>query len=669
MAGEIAPRNNAGLGDIAQLFLGKSSSGSSNTAGAISGSRTTQESVAPGAVDAVVKAILEGSQGLAAVANGQRRAGLYNSSTNNLMVNDLVARAAAEGAKLNKSTTVTDTQSTVQNQGTAQRTNPQIKPGTAIGASIVSSLIPKDVKTGIKNRIMGTDDGAPVRTAGAAKQNLDDPTETDVSDYISRNDGATASGLDSQNIGGLTIDNTGEATAGAFGTNFTDGFTDSGSVDAAATAIIDGFTEIDYSGAVDAGADIAAEFDYSNFDLGFADGGMVRKRDSENLFQRRKAALDAGMDAADSGNDNQEAFKRRMDQQTREEDAKGKPKTFMQRLIPTFADGGMVRLKGYADGGLVDLANTGLRKKGATGAAVLGTADGDQSVSDVVARSLTEGTSATNTASRKDTTGRGRLVANTGDLSASGTDSGEASTATPGATGSGIGTTAAGVVGLTNAALGISAPGAIGLASATNNAAAVNAAISGMIGVISPMLGVVTQLALSQVNNPDSLENAAATASAANTSPNATEGLAAIGNVSDADPLDAVVDAITQETLVATPDINASLDAPVNTPTPGVGSGSNPGPAGVGTEGGGTATSSDGSGVGTGDGTGTAFKQGGKVNGPGTTTSDSILARLSDGEHVTKAKSVQLFGEDFMDAVNQGDPQRAIVEMFKKGLV
>lgn len=47
-----------------------------------------------------------------------------------------------------------------------------------------------------------------------------------------------------------------------------------------------------------------------------------------------------------------------------------------------------------------------------------------------------------------------------------------------------------------------------------------------------------------------------------------------------------------------------------------------------------------------------ALAGGGHIHGPGTGTSDSILARVSDGEHVTKAAAVSHYGRSFMDAVN-----------------
>jgi TP901 family phage tail tape measure protein len=48
------------------------------------------------------------------------------------------------------------------------------------------------------------------------------------------------------------------------------------------------------------------------------------------------------------------------------------------------------------------------------------------------------------------------------------------------------------------------------------------------------------------------------------------------------------------------------------------------------------------------------FNPGGKVAGPGTSTSDSIPALLSDGEYVIKASSVNKYGVETMDALNAG---------------
>ena len=46
------------------------------------------------------------------------------------------------------------------------------------------------------------------------------------------------------------------------------------------------------------------------------------------------------------------------------------------------------------------------------------------------------------------------------------------------------------------------------------------------------------------------------------------------------------------------------------------------------------------------------YDNGGGVNGPGTGTSDSIPAYLSNGEYVVKASAVQQYGKDFFDGLN-----------------
>ena len=56
------------------------------------------------------------------------------------------------------------------------------------------------------------------------------------------------------------------------------------------------------------------------------------------------------------------------------------------------------------------------------------------------------------------------------------------------------------------------------------------------------------------------------------------------------------------------------------------------------------------------------FRSGGFVSGPGTATSDSVPAMLSNGEYVINASSVNKFGEGFLDSINSGQ-----LPGFKKG--
>lgn len=61
-----------------------------------------------------------------------------------------------------------------------------------------------------------------------------------------------------------------------------------------------------------------------------------------------------------------------------------------------------------------------------------------------------------------------------------------------------------------------------------------------------------------------------------------------------------------------------------------------------------------GAGQGGGDTKAPGFAAGGQIRGSGTGTSDSILARVSNGEFIMRAKAVRKWGSDFMRAINAG---------------
>lgn len=63
------------------------------------------------------------------------------------------------------------------------------------------------------------------------------------------------------------------------------------------------------------------------------------------------------------------------------------------------------------------------------------------------------------------------------------------------------------------------------------------------------------------------------------------------------------------------------------------------------------------------------FAGGGEVHGPGTETSDSILARLSRGEFVINAAAVKRIGTNYLNRLNRGDVyhMRVTIPKFAKG--
>lgn len=81
-----------------------------NLIGAFKGTNstsTTKSNVTPQGMNALIQQILGSAQGLSAVASGQKGAGVYNSSTNQLLINDLITRTAGELAKAQAGSTTT----------------------------------------------------------------------------------------------------------------------------------------------------------------------------------------------------------------------------------------------------------------------------------------------------------------------------------------------------------------------------------------------------------------------------------------------------------------------------------------------------------------------------------------------------------------------------------
>jgi hypothetical protein len=86
------------LTNILDIVAGKSST------------QTTKSNVSAEGVNAILQQILGGTQGLAQVASGQKSAGMYNATTNQQLINDLITRTSGEVAKQTAGTTTTTKQ-------------------------------------------------------------------------------------------------------------------------------------------------------------------------------------------------------------------------------------------------------------------------------------------------------------------------------------------------------------------------------------------------------------------------------------------------------------------------------------------------------------------------------------------------------------------------------
>jgi hypothetical protein len=126
---------------IEMTDFGKNLFGTSRTQ-TISGSTQTQGlDITKQGFDRVLQQLMESSQGLAPILQGQKQAGLYNSTVNTQLLSEFMTRAAGELAKLQAKQVTTDTGKTVKDetQGLVRNKDAQV----ATGAMILKSLLTK----------------------------------------------------------------------------------------------------------------------------------------------------------------------------------------------------------------------------------------------------------------------------------------------------------------------------------------------------------------------------------------------------------------------------------------------------------------------------------------------------------------------------------------------
>lgn len=152
---------------------------------------TESTSVTPEAIQAAIQKALEGNSGLAAISNGQKSAGVYNSTVQTQLVNDLMTRAASEA--LAKSSTKTATTTKVDSGTAGALASP-----TALGSLAAIQALSKDGgvmsvldKVGkaksLTDLFSNTAD-----TAGVAASAADVSAAVGSSDFVSNiNDGAS----------------------------------------------------------------------------------------------------------------------------------------------------------------------------------------------------------------------------------------------------------------------------------------------------------------------------------------------------------------------------------------------------------------------------------------------------------------------------------------------
>lgn len=614
----------SGVANLAGLFLGSNStvtnSGGTTTVTESGGTTTMtqQESVSQAAVDALVNSILSGTQGLAAVSSGQKGAGLYNSSTNSMLVNDLIARSAAEGAKLNKTTTnTTVTSPTTRTQVAPQTTSTTVTPAkinpiTAAGALAGLQMIPKDVKNSILK-------GLGIKTAGtaaASSASSSDDLSTKVAapsgngDFGYDQSTGAAVGTDglSQAIGGLSAYNDFSESPLDFGpqqvtddSSFISSISDflSTSDTSAVDSVIDSVTSLADTDIIDTaadffsgGADVVDAGDiFDDFSWDFADGGLVSKTGQKKAMGEHAAKK--------------------------------------------------IQRKGFADGGYI--ANTGLRRVSDIAATGKAAGIGAQSIGQA-RQGIAAPTRVLNAP--------GKIVSATGQSAQSASQAAQSSEpdqSSDSPENVGIGE----VSGLANAlgvsqgvakggmsALGMalgSPLGALGgIANARDNNQAVKSAGLTVLGMVSPGLAIGAKVAdMLGLFGGGSGKDMGTESPFGGMSVNSGMG-----------PQSTTAD---MQSLGTDPLGGTSPD--FSGPTTGTETDAYGGSNSDSSSSNGADTGSTGAGSSSGSSVGGNYKSGGEVNGPGTGTSDSIPVNLSDGEYVLPADVVKALGIDTLDNI------------------
>lgn len=246
---------------------------------------TTTTSVDSNTVNTTIQQLLDGTSGLASLSQGEKSSGVYNSTTKQLLTNDLLSRAAGVASSLNKTVTTTPS---VKSVNPSSQLSPGSTIATGLAGSLASSLLGPTIK-GLSKKL-GTDDlgnklaesilGKPTSTISGGDVGAgnvgDIPTSSGAAfDFQGGNDGTnsflTSSGLSVPfaQATGPDLGSVAESTVGDVASDASDASAavDTGSEAASETGDI-----------ADAGSDAGDIFGGL-----FADGGQVPYRAANNM--------------------------------------------------------------------------------------------------------------------------------------------------------------------------------------------------------------------------------------------------------------------------------------------------------------------------------------------------------------------------------------------------
>jgi hypothetical protein len=591
------------IADLYSLINGTEVRSSGQTVTDTGGRTTTTESsgISQEGMNAMLKQILEGSSGLAAVASGQRSAGGYSSSTNTLLTNDLLTRSAAQVASNNKTTT-----KTVDTPNTTRTISGDKKTTGGLTSSGIIKTIGSLATTKYGKKAMDVFNSNSVVEA-ASSQSTGDFARLDGESYRSApTESTTEANVDYSNINGFDSPNYTANITDTFNTTDTSG--------------------IDYSAYPE-----PAPYDDSAVDFNelfeFASGGLVKKKASL-LTPSQYGSVNTSNNNSSVAGIVGEAFRSQ---------ATSVPATL---TVNQTADNLLIQDNGgdSSPSGTPGSTNGGAAIGGVslgsigTGMSVAGAALGNSTLGGIGAIGSIAGSSnpAATMAGMVANSITGGLSGAIGSLAANPSISNTIDVALA---------LSSPPLGMVNAVLGaINAPTIGTVATNLGNAVNPNSPVSlsmAFSNMAAPVQAAHDHAVAAEDSNPNGSPNNNAQASVANE--------AAVNSPNAPNMSEQQIDQLALDTLI---DI-INMD-PTSTNSSNSSGASNSSSA---AEGGGVSGAGNSAGTGTDGTTEAAF--GGKINGPGTGTSDSIDAKLSDGETVITAKTTakvrELFGADFFN--------------------
>jgi len=167
-----------------------------------SGGTTTKQTILDqDTMNAMLKSALEGTSGLASVASGQNSAGMYNSSTNTMLTNDLLSRLATSTAIAGAATTTTTPSTTVVTSPSTKTTVTPAAVSATTGLSAVAGVAGLsgaknllDTLTGKKKGSISTSDvpGTASSQSTESISQMAGETNPDTAAYLNSADGTTS---------------------------------------------------------------------------------------------------------------------------------------------------------------------------------------------------------------------------------------------------------------------------------------------------------------------------------------------------------------------------------------------------------------------------------------------------------------------------------------------